>query len=65
MTNARGGKVLPPPQALVASWEGHTQSGEGLRNLVKKMAPASRQQVNLYIILNINRIYKSGVKLVN
>jgi hypothetical protein len=27
---------LPPPQALVASWEGHTQSGEGLRNLVKK-----------------------------
>jgi hypothetical protein len=25
-----------PPQALVASWEGRTQSGEGLRNLVTK-----------------------------
>jgi hypothetical protein len=47
--------IHPPPQALVASWEDHAQSGEGLRNLVK-MAPASRQQINLYIILNINRI---------
>ena len=34
---------------------GRSRSGEGLRNLVKKMAPASRQQVNFYIILNINR----------
>jgi hypothetical protein len=30
--------VVSPPQALVASWEGHTQSGERLRNLIKKGA---------------------------
>ena len=30
--------MLPPPQALVASWEGHTQSGEHLRNLIKNGA---------------------------
>ena len=40
---------------------GRSRSGEGLLNLVKKMAPASRQQVSFYIILNINRIQKSGV----
>ena len=39
---------------------GRSRSGEGLRNLVKKMAPASRQQVNFYIILNINRYKKAA-----
>jgi hypothetical protein len=36
LTEHGNGVILPPPQALVASWKGHTQSGEGLRNLVKK-----------------------------
>jgi hypothetical protein len=33
---------LPPPQALVASWEGHTQSGAGLRNFFIKPVFHSR-----------------------
>jgi hypothetical protein len=56
---------LPPARSAASSAGpccvmGRSRSGEGLRNLVKKMAPASRQQVNFYIILNINR-YKKAV----
>jgi hypothetical protein len=58
LTEHGNGVILPPPQALVASWKGHTHSGERLRNLVKKNG-AGVTSASIFIY---NLEYKQAIK---
>jgi hypothetical protein len=58
LTEHGNGVILPPPQALVASWKGHTHSGERLWNLVKKNG-AGVTSASIFIY---NLEYKQAIK---